>query len=135
MVRQSLLRRLRQPELASPRRVTGDEEVRAAVLDHLRAMFLTRVGSALASPEYGMISVTDIVHSCPDAINDVVRSIQQSIRRFEPRLANVVVKHVGREATDGTIRFEITGEVVDGARRTSVKFETTINASRDVHVA
>lgn len=98
-------------------------------------MFLTRKGSAIGVPDYGIVSVTDIVHSCPDAIDDVLKSIRQTIRTYEPRLVNVVVKHVaGNEVRDTTIRFEISGEVQNGGRRTPVKFQTIIDAARTVRV-
>src|SRR6185437_2800593 len=101
----SLLRRIRDPELAAPRRVVSDDEVRAAVLEHLRTMFTTRVGSALIASDYGIVSVTDIVHSCPDAIDDVLKSIRHTIKKYEPRLVTFTVKHVaGTEITDATIR-------------------------------
>jgi type VI secretion system protein len=131
----SLLRRICDPSLAAPRRVVSDEEVRAAVLDHLRAMFLNRAGSALTVRDYGIVSVTDIVHSCPDAIDDVLKSIRATIRTYEPRLVNVVVKHVsGEEGRDATICFEIAGDIVNGTRRSPVKFQTIIDAARTVRV-
>jgi type VI secretion system lysozyme-like protein len=131
----SLLRRIQQPELAAPRRVVSDDEVKAAVLSHLRAMFLTRAGSSPACADYGIVSVTDIVHSCPDAIEDVLKSIRGTIRLHEPRLLNVVVKHVPRDgAADATIRFEVSADMMNGDRKAPVKFETIIDASRNVRV-
>jgi type VI secretion system protein len=131
----SLLRRIREPVLAAPRRVVSDEEIKNAVLDHLRAMFITRAGSAIGAPDYGIVSVTDIVHSCPDAIDDVLKSIRHTIRTYEPRLVNVNVKHVaGEEGRDATIRFDITADIMNGDRRSPVKFQTVIDASRNVRV-
>lgn len=135
MAGHSLLRRIREPELAAPRRAVSDEEVRTAVLEHLRAMFSTRAGSAICAPDYGILSVTDIVHSCPDAIEDVLKSIRSTLKTYEPRLTNVVVKHVAdSERRDTTIRFEIAGDIVNGGRRAPVKFETVIDASRNIRV-
>jgi type VI secretion system protein len=131
----SLLRRIREPALAAPRRVVSDEEIKSAVLDHLRAMFVTRAGAAIGAPDYGIVSVTDIVHSCPDAIDDVLKSIRHTIRTYEPRLVNVNVKHVaGEEGRDATIRFDITADIMNGERRSPVKFQTVIDASRNVRV-
>jgi type VI secretion system protein len=131
----SLLRRIREPALAAPRRVVSDEEIKSAVLDHLRAMFVTRAGSAIGAPDYGIVSVTDIVHSCPDAIDDVLKSIRHTIRTYEPRLVNVNVKHVaGEEGRDATIRFDIMADIMNGERRSPVKFQTVIDASRNVRV-
>lgn len=135
MAGHSLLRRIREPELAAPRRVVSDDEVKTAVLDHLRAMFITRAGSAIGTPDYGIVSVTDIVHSCPDAIADVLKSIRHTIRTYEPRLVNVTVKHVTVEdSRDATIRFEIAADIMNGERRAPVKFHTIIDAARNVRV-
>jgi len=131
----SLLRRIREPELAAPRRVISDDEVRAAVLDHLRAMFMTRIGSAPSVPDYGIVSVTDIVHSCPDAIDDVLKSIRATIKKYEPRLVSFNVRHIsGTELRDATIRFEISGDIQNGSRKTSVKFQTVIDAKRNMRI-
>lgn len=135
MAGHSLLRRIREPELAAPRRVVPDEEIRVAILDHLREMFLTRIGTALTAPDYGIVSVTDIVHSCPDAVQDVLKSIRHSIKTYEPRLVNVNVKHVGgADGRDANIRFEISGDILNGGRRAPVKFQTMIDAARTVSV-
>lgn len=98
-------------------------------------MFTTRVGSALSAPDYGVVSVTDIVHSCPDAIDDVLKSIRRTIKTYEPRLVNVQVVHVPGEAgRDVTIRFEIVADLMNAGRKGRVKFHTVIDAARNVHV-
>ncbi|MBX3207541.1 MAG: type VI secretion system baseplate subunit TssE [Labilithrix sp.] len=135
MAGHSLLRRIREPELAAPRRAVSDDEAKAAVLEHLQAMFVTRAGSSLSASDYGIVSVTDIVHSCPDAIDDVLKSIRHTIKKYEPRLLNVSVVHVPAEAgRDMTIRFEIAADLSNGGRRARVKFETIIDAARNVRV-
>ena len=135
MAGHSLLRRISDPSLAAPRRVVSDDEAKAAVLDHLQAMFMTRAGSALSASDYGIVSVTDIVHSCPDAVDDVLRSIRHAIKKYEPRLANVSVVHVpGEVGRDVTIRFEIAADLLNGDRRGKVRFETIIDAARNVRV-
>lgn len=131
----SLLKRIRDPALAAPRRIVTDAEVRTGVLDNLRAMFATRLGSVLTCPDYGIVSVTDIVHSCPDAIEDILRSIRHTIRTYEPRLVAPVVRYLEGDAARGlTIRFEISGQLANGDRRTPVKFESVIDATRTVRV-
>lgn len=135
MAGHSLLRRIRDPALAAPRRVVSDDEVRASVLDHLQAMFTTRAGSALGASDYGILSVTDIVRLCPDAVDEVVKSIRRTVNKYEPRLANVRVTQLpGEPERDATIRFEITADLLDGSRRGRVKFETIIDATRSVRV-
>ncbi len=135
MASHSLLRRIRQPELSAPRRIVSDDEVRASVLENLRAICSTRVGSALTCPDYGIVSVTDIVHSCPDAIGSILESVRHSIRTYEPRLTNATVTYVPPgEVRELTIRFEISGRLMNGGRRVAVKFQTVIDATRNVRV-
>jgi predicted component of type VI protein secretion system len=67
----------------------------------------------------------------------VLKSIRHTIKTYEPRLANVTVIHVpGEPGRDATIRFEIGAELVngDGRTRARVKFETIIDAARNVRV-
>ena len=98
-------------------------------------MFLTRVGSALVASDYGIVSVTDIVHSCPDAIDDVLKSIRSTIKKYEPRRESFTVKHVsGSELRDATSRFEISGDIQNGSRKTPVKFHTVIDAKRSIRI-
>jgi type VI secretion system protein len=109
--------------------------VRESVLDHIRAMMRTRAGSALTVPDYGIVSVTDIVHNCPDAIESILDSIRHTIKTYEPRLTGVTVKYLpDSEVRELTIRFEIGGTFVNGGRKVAVKFKTVIDAARNVHV-
>ena len=105
------------------------------MLEHLRAIFTTRAGSALVGADYGILSVTDILHSCPDAIGDVLKSLQSAIRKYEQRLINPVVKHIpGSDGGDVKIRFEISADILDGGKRVPVKFKTAIDVTRNVSV-
>ena len=105
------------------------------MLEHLRAIFTTRAGSALVGADYGILSVTDILHSCPDAIGDVLKSLHNAIRKYEPRLINPVVKHIpGSDGNDVKIRFEISADILDGGKRVPVKFKTAIDVRRNVSV-
>ena len=131
----SLLGRIRQ---RSGRRVRGlatADEARAEVAEHLAIMLSTRAGSCLTCPDYGMVSVADVVHSCPDAIGSLVASIQATVEKYEPRLARVRVKHVASAPSAVLeIRFEMTADLVWDGRRSPVRFDTVISASRSVSV-
>ena len=131
----SLLGRIRDPSTAGARRVIGDEELRVVVMENLRLLLTSRVGSALACPEYGMLSVVDVVHSCPDALGMVAKSIKLAIERYEPRLVNVTVRPLGNEpGAPLSLRFELTAQLVNGTRRAAVRFETQIDAARKLEV-
>jgi len=130
----SLLNRIRRPELAIARRTVSDREIRDVVLEHLRMMCSTRQGTMLTCPDYGICDVSEMVHAFPDAIAMMARSIRQTIQNYEPRLANVQIRHIPSEATDLTLRYEITAQLrVDGLK-TPIKFETTLDPSRKLTI-
>ena len=105
------------------------------MLDNLRMMCGTRIGSALTVPDYGIVSVTDIVHNCPDAIESILESIRHTVKTYEARLSGVTVKYVpDAEMRDLTIRFEVSGQFMNGGRKVPVKFQTVIDATRNVRV-
>jgi predicted component of type VI protein secretion system len=81
------------------------------------------------------VSVTDIVHNCPDAIESILASIRYTIKTYEPRLSGVTVTYLpDAELRELTIRFEIGGSFVNGGRKVSVRFKTVIDAARNVSV-
>lgn len=123
----SLLTRIRNPEYAVARRSISDIETRESVLRHLRMMCETRAGTMLACPEYGIATVSEMVHAFPDAIAEMARSIRTTIQKFEPRLQNVKIVHLPAE--DLTLRFEISAHLADESRA-PIQFETSIDEAR-----
>jgi type VI secretion system protein len=128
----SLLSRIRQPEATDARRHATDEDTRRSVLEHLRAMCTTRHGTMVTMPDYGVADVSEMIHSFPDAIAEMARSIRHTIQTYEPRLMNVRVKHIPSE--DLTLRYELTAQLVSGSSKVPVTFETTIDPSRRIVV-
>ena len=133
----SLLERVRRPELAAPRRAVTDDEVRASVLANLRAMCASWLGTSQSCPDYGIVCVSDIVHSCPEALGQVAKAIRHTITAYEPRLTNVVVRPLpsGTVADSLSLRFDIGATLVNGPRRLPVKFHTVVDAARNVRVS
>lgn len=103
-----------------------------SVMDHLRDMLNTRLGSAPSCPEYGIIDFADVCHEVPEAIGTIQQSIRATIQKFEPRLRNVSVRYV---PTDDplTIRFEVVARLTN-APRTTVRFSTALNSGGNVTV-
>jgi len=134
MAGHTLLTRIQHPELAIARRQVSDSEIRDSILANLRGICSTRNGSTPACPEYGLVDVSELIHNFPDAIAMMARSIRNSSTRYEPRLTNVVLKHVPNESGDLTLRYEIIGQVVGGDGRNKVRFETHIDPSRKIGV-
>lgn len=128
----SLLTRIRQPQYAIARRNISDAETRESVLSHLKMMCETRAGTMLTCSDYGTATVSEMVHSFPDAIQEMARSIRHTIREYEPRLTNVKITHVPAE--DLTLRYEITAQLVADGSKVPVQFETSLDTSRRLSV-
>lgn len=128
----TLLKRIRHPEYAVARRAVSDSETRDSVLQHLRHICTTWQGSMLTLPDYGLVDVSELIHAFPDAIAMMAKAIRNSVQKYEPRLANVMIKHVPSELGDLTLRFEISATLVDGKSR--VKFETSLDTARKFEV-
>ena len=132
----TLLARLRAP--GAHRGASGeagdDAAERASILQHLQVMCATRRGSMRPRPDYGLPDVSEMVHSFPDAITDLIRAIELTITKYEPRLTNVRVTHVPSEAVELVVRFEISAVLVASPQRARVSFETRVNASREITV-
>ena len=126
----TLLAKIRKPELAQPRRAVSDREIRDSILQNLIHMCMTRAGTMLTCPDYGIADITEMVHSFPDAISVMAASLRHTIQHYEPRLQNVQVVHVPSEVLDLTLRFEVRGRVVLEGSKTAVKFETALDPSR-----
>jgi len=128
----SLLTRIRRPEYAVARRSISDTETRESVLAHLKVICETRAGTILSCPDYGTATVSEMVHSFPDAIAEMARAIRTTIQTYEPRLANVKLTHV--PATDLTLRYEITAYLVIDGAKVPVQFETSLDETRRITV-
>ena len=130
----TLLARIRNPEFAIARRAISDAETRESVVGHLRSMCSTRRGTMITAPDFGVIDVSELVYSFPDAIALMARTMRQSIMSYEPRLSSVVIRHAPSEVGDLTLRFEITAQLLNGDHKVAVKFETSIDPARKVNV-
>ena len=132
MAGQSLLHRVRQQDLASSHSKPTIHELRESILRHLRTMCLTRQGTMVTCPDYGIACVSEMVHAFPDAIALMARSIRHTIQTYETRLTNVRVRHIPAE--DMTLRFEISAQLAGERNSPGVQFETSIDTSRNISV-
>ena len=114
------------------RRAISDQETRDSVLEHLRVMCETRAGTMVTCPDYGTATVSEMVHSFPDAIAEMARAIKNTIKEHEPRLTNVQITHLPAE--DLTLRYEISAYLVGDGSKVPVQFETSLDSSRRLRV-
>jgi type VI secretion system protein len=131
----SLLARVRAPHsVRDVGSASAERALRESILQHLQAMCSTRLGSMLIRPDYGLPPVSEMVHSFPDAIGAIARALAHTIDTYEPRLANVRVRHVAAETASLIIRFEVTANLRGSEGEAPFKFATSIDASRRVTV-
>src|SRR5262247_1008909 len=119
LIRRSVLDRLIQSEAHEPRNCSDSVRLhREAVLRDVEWLLNTRRTIAIASasfPEvqnsvyhYGLPDVTSISADSPAARRELLRQVEDTIDRFEPRLSSVKVSEPkGDPSTSRQVRFVI----------------------------
>ncbi|MDQ1316360.1 MAG: type secretion system protein [Candidatus Poribacteria bacterium] len=132
----TLFDKLNDPRTNEPLNPTQNTELLAeSILFHLTRVLNTRQGGPLIQPQdYGMVDITEISTRFPDSITDVQKAIRTTIEKYEPRLKNVQVEHIGEGADLQTLKFKITAQLADKKGRDSVYFETVIDPTGEVQV-
>lgn len=105
-----------------------------SICGHLRVLLNTRRGDSATGADYGILDFTDVVHEFPSGIQQLGKSIRATVLQYEPRLKNVVVRHVPGENLL-TLRFEISGQLADGRSARTLRFATTVKPGGRVDVA
>lgn len=82
----------------------------------------------LTCPTYGVAAISELVHAFPDAIDEMARSIKNTIQAYEPRLTDVTVRQLPSE--DLTLRYTITARLKDDRSGQRMQFETSVDASQ-----
>lgn len=118
------------------RRLEEDpKETLAAVMLHLQDLFNVRQGSAMTCPEYGLPDFNDLVHSSPLTMEtELAKAIKEAIRRYEPRLMAVRVRHVPDEHNPLNLAFQISARLTVGDKKRPVSFETIMTESGRIRV-
>jgi type VI secretion system protein len=132
----TLLERFNDPRADRPLNITqSSEELAESILINLKRMLNTRQGGPMIQPDdYGMIDMTDVSSRFPDSIADVQKAIKTTIEKYEPRLRNVQVEHVGTGEDLQTLRFKITAQLADKKSKDSIYFETVIDPTGEVQL-
>jgi type VI secretion system protein len=135
----SLLRRLQRDAdpTSAGRSYYRGEDLEAVVLDHLREMLGTRMGSALTVPDYGMIEVSDMLYEFPDAIGIIQRGLKTTLAKYEPRLKNVQVRSLeaGEDESRMFLYFEITAQLLyPNGERQAIRFTTKVDESSSIEI-
>jgi len=132
----TLFDKLNNPRTNEPLSTTQNTEVLAeSILFHLTRMLNTRQGGPMIQPQdYGMVDITEISTRFPDSIADVQKAIRTTIEKYEPRLKNVQVEHIGEGDDLQTLKFKITAQLADKKGRDSIYFETVIDPTGEVQL-
>jgi type VI secretion system protein len=113
------------------------EDLEAAVIDNLEKLLNTRQGSSLSAPDYGTAELSELIHSFPDALGIMQRSIKNTILKYEPRLKNVQVRSVEpeEESSGMYVFFEVTAQLVyPNGDRQPFRFSTSVDESSNVKI-
>lgn len=97
-----------------------------SIAAHLRALFGSRRGAAAAAPELGRPDLTDLVHTWPEGVRAVERSLRTLIERYEPRLVDVSVRAV-TSPDPLSLAFQVRARGA-GAAAPTYRFLTEIDA-------
>lgn len=116
-------------ELREGSRREDARAVREDILRNVEALCRTRRGTVLVAPAFGMVDVLSLFRSSDQGAEVARRSLEEAIRRFEPRLLEARVRHLPSEEGDLTLRFEIVGAIGLGDQRVPVRFETSYDAA------
>ena len=134
------------PEMPSPSAAEALDRLRSAVRRDLEAMLNTRRRRRplpILFPElqssifnYGIPDPTSGAYAASELRAALVREIETTIRRFEPRLTNVTVTLVSDEADLGTaLRMKVEAALLAEQGPEDVSFETLLEpVTRDITV-
>ena len=108
------------------------EDMAEVVAAHLRVLFNTHRGDAATSSSFGLVDFTDLVHTLPSSLPLLQASIRATILEFEPRLKNVIIRHLP-ERESPPLHFEITAQLAESAGGT-LRFRTEVAPGGKVQV-
>ncbi|MEO1192093.1 MAG: type VI secretion system baseplate subunit TssE [Pseudomonadota bacterium] len=127
MFDRSLFERLAEPGKPAGQDVRIDPaRLLDSILANLQHVFNARDGGTAIRTDLGMPDLTDVSVNFPNSVPHVLNAIRYQIQTFEPRLKDVVVKHVYEPDNPLGLRFQVAAEIdlPDGDDR--ILFETIL---------
>jgi type VI secretion system protein len=104
-----------------------------SIIEHLRGLLNTRQGECPAAMDFGVVDFTDLMHTFPEAIQTLQKSIRATILQYEPRLKSVIVQHV-RDDEVLVLKFQITAQLASKTSKGAVRLETQLRAGGQISV-
>lgn len=134
MREERLLERLRTFEKDPIRRSREDpRRVSVSVLRHLRRLLNTKEGNVPIAEDYGVPDFTDFLHSYPDSVREMERTLRLVIQKYEPRLKAVRVSFIPQDESALSLSFQITARL-STEEKTQVFFETRVGSDGKIEV-
>jgi type VI secretion system protein len=135
MREERLLERIRSWEKEPGRRAREDpKRTIDSVLRHLQQILNTRRGSVPIAEDYGMPDFTDLLHSYPESLREIERSIRQTIQKYEPRLKAVRISFIPQDDDIFSLRFQIVAQLATEQEKLPVLFESVVDSDGQISV-
>jgi type VI secretion system protein len=135
MREERLLERIRSWEKGPDRRAREDPaKIIDSVLRHLQRILNTRRGSVPIAEDYGVPDFTDLLHSYPESVREIERSIRQIIQKYEPRLKGIRVSFIPQEEDIFSVRFQILARLAAEDEKFPVFFESLMGTDGRVKI-
>jgi type VI secretion system protein len=135
MREERLLERIRSWEKGPDRREREDpKRIIDSVLRHLQRILNTRRGSVPIAEDYGLPDFTDLLHTYPESIREIERSIRQIIQKYEPRLKAIRVSFIPQDEDIFSVSFQIDARLATEDEKIPVFFESLIGTDGRIRI-
>lgn len=101
-----------------------------SIIRNLTHLLNTRRGSVGHLPDYGLPDLGSLYRGMPDSVDELRRTVQETIEKYEPRLSRVRVKVQVGDTSTMRLPLILTAEM-DGER---VRLVTTFSSRKLVEV-
>jgi type VI secretion system protein len=71
--------------------ITENEQTIISVMDNIERILNSRAGSIKHIPDYGLPDLSTIFQALPSSAYVLMRAIEQTLLKYEPRLASIII--------------------------------------------
>ncbi|MBH3344835.1 MULTISPECIES: type VI secretion system baseplate subunit TssE [Pseudomonas] len=95
--------------------VNEDDQLTLSVLDNIQRILNSRAGSISHLPDYGLPDMGTVLQGLPASAHGLMNNIARTLRRYEPRLAQVSV-HLMPQSRPGHLDYALDVLIKGGGR-------------------
>ncbi|WP_300667618.1 type VI secretion system baseplate subunit TssE [Desulfoluna sp.] len=99
-----------------------------SVVKHLQLLLNSRVGTTLMDGQFGLPDLSDLKLTYPDSVQDMEKTISQTIETYEPRLTRVGVNFVFQDDRTLSLFFRIEATLITGVKNEEIILESSVDA-------